>query len=368
MPEHVIAQHDCVLPGCGLRVRLHYPAKHSDGARRARWMPQSAVRIPNENVRALAHYLGFPWPALIGTVASFLLNATLPWYADAPPDRDGGAYPLVLFSHGLGSSLAGYVSVCSALAQAGYVVAAVEHAEGSAHCAYVGPERRPVPYVHPPQERQAHDQLAASQNVHRVKELSDVLFDLRAMNAGEGEAVPLTPCTTKVDFTGMMETSKVLVAGHSFGAGTALAFGLASFQRKVAVRVEKVVCLDAWLTPIGRDVLALGDFGNLDILCVDQELTGTTESALLLRRRPAPRDGGALRRVVVIGGVHNNATDFAVRIPRLIAVGGGLAAPRLDPEDAMRAQNTAVVHFVNGDWDQFEALVKFNQVDGLRMP
>lgn len=41
--------------------------------------------------------------------------------------------------------------------------------------------------------------LAASQNAHQVKELSDVLCDLRAINAGEGKAAPLTARTKKGD-------------------------------------------------------------------------------------------------------------------------------------------------------------------------
>ncbi len=41
-----------------------------------------------------------------------------------PADRGGGPYPLIVFSHGLGASPAGYRSLLVVWAAAGYVVAA----------------------------------------------------------------------------------------------------------------------------------------------------------------------------------------------------------------------------------------------------
>jgi predicted dienelactone hydrolase len=46
---------------------------------------------------------------------------------DAPPDRSGGPYPLLLFSHGLGGSPDQSVYYCQNLASHGYVVVSAEH-------------------------------------------------------------------------------------------------------------------------------------------------------------------------------------------------------------------------------------------------
>jgi platelet-activating factor acetylhydrolase len=48
----------------------------------------------------------------------------------APPPANA-PYPLVLFSHGLAGTRNTYSQYCSALASEGYVVIAVEHADGS---------------------------------------------------------------------------------------------------------------------------------------------------------------------------------------------------------------------------------------------
>jgi len=47
------------------------------------------------------------------------------WNADV--QQEGGKLPVIVFSHGLGTSRFFYSSVCMELASHGFVVAAVEH-------------------------------------------------------------------------------------------------------------------------------------------------------------------------------------------------------------------------------------------------
>lgn len=54
-------------------------------------------------------------------------------FQDAPPDRAGAPYPLVLFSHGMGGCAAQHVFINEHLASHGYVVVAPDHRE-SAMC------------------------------------------------------------------------------------------------------------------------------------------------------------------------------------------------------------------------------------------
>jgi len=54
----------------------------------------------------------------------------IPLASLAPPPQ-GTQFPLVVFSHGLAGTRNTYSQFCSAVASEGYVVVAVEHADGS---------------------------------------------------------------------------------------------------------------------------------------------------------------------------------------------------------------------------------------------
>jgi platelet-activating factor acetylhydrolase len=60
-------------------------------------------------------------------------SAQIPVYEDAPlfSPPDGGRWPLVLFSHGLGGTATTYSALCMHLASRGRVVLALEHRDGS---------------------------------------------------------------------------------------------------------------------------------------------------------------------------------------------------------------------------------------------
>lgn len=58
----------------------------------------------------------------------------MPVYQDAPLAPHDAQFPLVLFTHGLCGTRNTYSQYCSRLASEGYVVIAVEHADGSGVC------------------------------------------------------------------------------------------------------------------------------------------------------------------------------------------------------------------------------------------
>jgi platelet-activating factor acetylhydrolase len=70
------------------------------------------------------------WGAWIGH--KVLGRIHMPVHPDAPPAE--GRFPLVIFSHGLVGTRNTYSHFCSSLASEGYVVVAVEHADGSSPC------------------------------------------------------------------------------------------------------------------------------------------------------------------------------------------------------------------------------------------
>lgn len=364
-PLHTIAQHDCVLPTSGLRVRIFYPCLATSTARFARWMPVSATRWSNENVRALFEYLRVPAAVFLSYFLNWAIDTRLSWRADVPVNKQQ-RWSVALFSHGLGSSLAGYVSVCADIARTGRIVVAVEHGDGSAHAAYIGKERRRVPYIHPPSDHDAHDRMAEQQNLQRIREFDAVIEDLRAINSGTTKQWPLPPHSEIVDLKESIDVqAPIVVAGHSFGSATSLGYTLASWRGETKSRVSHTICLDPWISPVGADVLLNCTApANARILHVDQEQTGKTLSVALREDMQVP-----YKRVCVLGGVHNNATDFATKLARIITTAGGLAAKGIDAERLMNAQNGAVVQFVGSaaNWDQFEQQVGTGNVDSLSL-
>jgi len=360
-----IAQHDCVLPTCGLRVRIFYPCVASDGeaaAAAAYWMPVSFTKWSDENTLAYAEYLGLPFARIFSYIASWITRVRLPWNADVAVARQPVKFPVALFSHGLGSNLGGYVSVCADIARhTERIVVAVEHADGSAHAAYVGSDsnRKRIPFEHN-RDRDALENRSKQQLRQRLDEFKAVVRDLRLLNDGTAKQTALPPHETVVDFSRRIDLAvPIVVAGHSFGSSTAFGYAL---QNPINV-VSHVICLDPWLSPIPPDILGGGYVDpTTQVLHVDQEQTGITDSVILRDRFASP-----YKRVCVVGGVHNNATDFATKLPSIIAVAGRLAAKRINPEHLMRAQNQAVVQFINGHWDAFESEVRDGKIHHLKL-
>ncbi len=358
---YTVAQHDCVLPKSGLRARLFYPCVTTSNARVAEWMPASATRWSNENVRALLEYIRVPGAWLLSCILGWALHVQLPWRADEPVSTER-RWPVALFSHGMASGLAGYVSVCAALASTGRIVVAMEHGDGTAHAAYIGTERRRVPFAH--RRRAERDRMAIHQNRQRIQELDAVMEDLRMMNAGSRQQNPLPPYDERVEFKQRIDVdAPIVVAGHSHGCSTALGYAIKSWDRALSAQVSHVICLDPWMLPLGeeavRDTVAPDD---ARVLYVDQEGTGRGRSVATREKMQVP-----FKRVCVLGGVHNNATDFASKLPRFIVVLGNLSGRGVDPNRLMRAQNSAVVRFVGDTWDQFENDVAVGNVDCLSL-
>lgn len=113
---------------------------------------QMAKRTPNNWYRA------FTYPA----AAAAIWGTTFPAHKDAPllrpppasppepPDSEipnpptpenRGKWPLVIFSHGVGCSRLMYSQICGELASRGYVVAALEHRDGTSPSSKITDDR-----------------------------------------------------------------------------------------------------------------------------------------------------------------------------------------------------------------------------------
>lgn len=215
-------------------IQIWYPASPAPGAKVAPWMPD-------------AKRLGRLISAWIKMPPFFLDHASLVRshsYPDAPLDRSGGPYPVLVFSHGWGGFRAQNSYQTQELASHGYVVVGMEHPYGA--MVTVFPDGRiarnhpaALPYNDPkpvylPVARQLADQWA--------RDIGFALDFLASLNGDDPQR----------NFTGALEIERVGVLGHSTGAGAALQF--AGTDRRAAAGFAE----DVYLAPVSQDVLESG--------------------------------------------------------------------------------------------------------------
>ncbi|KAL3106496.1 hypothetical protein niasHT_011873 [Heterodera trifolii] len=143
--------------GVGLLARLFYPAASSvvlptDPSTSSATMTPPALmrwRPDKEYVVGLANYQGMSMVKM-----NFFLDwivgdkkSPVHWHAPVVPGEQ--RFPLVIFSHGISGSRFVYTTVCASLASHGYVVAALEHRDGSCCWTYTL-EPVPAPTLPPP--------------------------------------------------------------------------------------------------------------------------------------------------------------------------------------------------------------------------
>ena len=140
------------------------------------------------------------------------------WPADASPATP---VPLVVFSHGLGGSRAGYSYLGRHWASLGFASLHVQHA-GSDRAVWGGNIFKLVGNL--------QNAASESQAIDRAK---DVSFAITSMLAAK-------------EFAGQIDARAIAVAGHSYGANTAMLVGGATVERNgkpMSFRDERVKAL-----------------------------------------------------------------------------------------------------------------------------
>ena len=184
---------------------------------------------------------------------------------DAPPAR--GPHPLLVFSHGRSGTRTSYVMLCEGLAARGYVVVALDHPGDTLTDWLLGT---------------AVDD--ATNGAQRVDDVRFLLEALRSRRAG-------------LDAVDELDTHRVALAGHSYGAYTAFAVagavpndgriaavaGLQSFTRTLPSRVLGGVSAPSMMIAGARDATCPPDtdatpacaaLGSRDVRRVDIEHAG----------------------------------------------------------------------------------------------
>ncbi|KAL4093519.1 hypothetical protein PRIC1_010953 [Phytophthora ramorum] len=171
-----------------------------------------------------------------------MTNAHLAAHQDAPvapaPTSSVG-WPVVIFSHGLAGSLELYSYVNQELASHGHVVVVPNHCDGSA--CVCSPEPGRIEYYQQI-TAQVRDDVDGAGFRFRNGQLQQRVSEVRAVLDAIKRDATADSVFTHCDLT------NVSVAGHSFGAATALT---AAHQD---ARFKKMVLLDAWMEPLDGDV------------------------------------------------------------------------------------------------------------------
>jgi platelet-activating factor acetylhydrolase len=271
--------HDAILKETGekafelstLAITLYYPSSLPTAPPRSRpwarpWLPQPISLIGTGYARLAG--ISFPPLQAVFTFGLWLLGSStvIPGVVDAPiltgsekilVDESGGAggfgkvldaaeqehqelkrdeklgtLPCVVFTHGMAGMSQSYSHYLGSIASHGYVVAAVEHRDGSG----------PGTIIHHPDGKEQKVwhmklkdlestpamtdlDLKEAQLAFREAEISETIKLFARLNAGEAPIVNLKPDSPRESLPGFkhrLNLDAVTVAGHSYGATGAM--------------------------------------------------------------------------------------------------------------------------------------------------
>lgn len=348
------------------RVRLFYPTDASR-ATPAPWLPPSKS-YPNETVVNILKFASLPTPLpfMAAPFLHYLHKSPLPagYGTKMKKSKDANGWPVVLFSHGLGGSTGGYSNACIERASWGYVVVAPEHTDGSAFQAVAGLSNRLVPYERYKSSKHGSSDLPfrRQQLEERVETLQELLSVLHDVNDGRGKFSSLNDLHGVPEMKSSLNLHDLSLIGHSFGAATVLHL----VHKHPEHNFRNLILLDAWVHALQADI-DLYDLRDTNTLFVDQALSSMHQSRVLREKIPKPSGGGLLDAVKITGGMHNNASDFPLRVPNFIAVSGGMTAPGSDPLQFLKKQNEAINAFWLGESNWIEYRSKLGEQEGVEV-
>jgi predicted dienelactone hydrolase len=227
-------------------------------------------------------------------------NRDVPIRIYAP--RDGGAHPVVFFSHGIGESRDSYVYLGEYWAAHGYVAIHVTHHGSDADFL----KKHGIIALHRAvREREPW--------LHRPLDVSFVLDEL------EKRSGPLASLSSRVDL------SRVAVAGHSAGAYTALVLVGAIVKNEESFVDPRVKAAIEISMPKLEPIFLAGAYDRIRVPVL--HLTGTRDSSLLYRtsakdRRDAfERTRASDQWLVTVTGANHNTFSNADRSDRVCEQG-----------------------------------------------
>ena len=274
-----------------LMASLWYPATPSDG-RRARYMTpaESELQLTSRGIT------GVPQDAL-STVRTNAIS-------DATPAGGQRSLPLVVLSPGFTNSRSALTELAEDLASHGYVVAGIDHTYESFATAF--PDGRVTTALAREAPRRGPgfwEKVVAG----RAADVSFVLGELTgAYRAWPG--------------AGLIDPSRIAMAGHSAGGAAAIAAMLADSRIRAGIDMDGSTHARIPDHGLSRPFLFLGKQSNY---------TPGGEGAVTTWERDWKRLSGWKRWLVVAGAIHASFTDLGLLADQVgIDVGAGLPGAR----------------------------------------
>lgn len=273
---------------CGRMVlcRLHYPLTTDQNytqSNRGMWLPSE------EYHPGYGYYLRIPsW--LSGTLFRYIAGHVQTWaIRDPPSDTVVEPRGSVIFSHGLGGIRTTYSSLCCDWASHGWLVAAIEHRDGTAAIT-VDHEGRPVPYLLPHENNEYNFRsMQLGQRVEECRAVKEfIMGNYTRVISGKHLVVK------KNEFYGV---------GHSMGAATVI---------KGADMFKSIVALDPWSFPLPANLPPL----HTPCLIISLEHFSWPDNSLrlldLLSRQPPSR------YLMIRNADHADQSDVPAVMPEVI--------------------------------------------------
>ena len=274
-----------------LMVSLWYPAMRSDG-RRARYMTpaESELQLTSRGIT------GVP-PDVLSTVRA---NAV----SDASPAGHQRSLPLIVLSPGFTSPRSTLTALAEDLASHGYVVAGIDHAYESHATAF--PDGRVTTCL----ARRARRRGSGFWEKVAAGRAGDVCFVLGELTG----AHPAWPGA------GLIDPSRMAMAGHSAGGAAAIAAMLADSRIRAGIDMDGATVAPIPGHGLSRPFLFLGKHSNYSPGSGGAVTTWERDWTLLT---------GWKRWLVVAGAVHASFTDLALLADQAgIDIGAGLPGAR----------------------------------------
>jgi platelet-activating factor acetylhydrolase len=275
----------------------------------------------------------------------------------APLARLPTGLPVIIFSHGLGGNRAVYSIICSELASHGYVVLAIEHADGTASCCKLAGDKGWRFY-----KGLGGDEGQVEKTKHRLTEMKTAVQIMRALHKGEKLlGLKLSSLDNPAGFlAGALDLRCLAAVGHSYGGATTAALVSEDplFRCGVcldpwwAALPEEATCLAAWRTKAPLLVMGSHDWNvpNMQgqMLC-GPERQNTIFNAVKVRTEHGQRNGAGAMFLVIAGSSHNTFADplalFSEHVGWALRALGLTA--RLDPLLGIHLVNAAVLNFLS---------------------
>ncbi|KZS11692.1 Platelet-activating factor acetylhydrolase [Daphnia magna] len=278
-----------------------------NSSRWANWIPHQKYIEGYAIVRRLIPWLG---NILISWAFG---DPYIPVVADAEPCTRQ-RFPVIVFSHGLTACRTTYSTFCSDLSSHGFIVAAIEHRDGSACMSFSiekgqnkGPLTKWIPYQ--PMQFEKDDMPLRQQQLQiRMRECSQTLDLLFKLNGGAELEYISQSSMNLASFKGAMDLSSPVIAGHSFGSTTLLRT-LATDQRyKIGL------AMDAWMWPL-KDELELTRNIQQPVLFINSETFQTAANLDSMKRFVANADYAERSVLTLRGSIHDNQNDVPYLLP-----------------------------------------------------